>query len=147
MHAWGRAGRIRGQGRHPASMVHAQHEVVLIEDDAGMRQAIARILSGSGFAIRAFESAEDLLATLDDDDCAARARCLVCDIRLPGMSGLELHRRVGERGATPPWVFITAHDDRILREQAERAGAAYLMKPFEGRALLALVARMVPTPG
>jgi len=112
-----------------------------------MRQAVARILTGSGFAIHAFASAEDFLATLDGDDCAARAACLVCDVRLPGMSGLELHRRVGERGTTPPWVFITAHDDRILREQADRAGAGYLMKPFEGRALLALVASMVPAVG
>jgi FixJ family two-component response regulator len=129
------------------AMAHAQLEVVLIEDDAGMRGAVARILSGAGFAIRAFASAEDFLATLDVDDSARRAACLVCDVRLPGMSGLELHRRVGERGTMPPWVFITAHDDRILREQADRAGAAYLLKPFEGRALLALVARMVPAPG
>lgn len=124
-------------------MAHAKHEVLLVEDDAGMRQAIARMLVGAGYVVKAFESAEAVLeappgSTLGDDDC-----CCVCDVRLPGVSGFELHRRLCEKGPTPPWIFITAHDSAVVREQAEHAAAAYLQKPFEGRALLALIARVI----
>ena len=126
-------------------MVHAKHEVVLVEDDGGMRKAVTRMLTGAGYAVQSFESAEALLDVLAADTCSLNG-CLVCDVRLPGASGLELHRRIAEQGPMPPWIFITAHDDQLVREQAERACAAYLMKPFEGRTLLALIARLMGPP-
>lgn len=124
-------------------MVHTKGKVVLVEDDASLRQAVARMLTGAGYEVKAFDSAEALLdaqvgMTLWDD-----SSCLVCDVRLPGVSGFELHRRVAELGSMPRWIFITAHDGPLVREQAERAMAAYLLKPFEGRALLATIAHVL----
>lgn len=121
--------------------MHANHEVVLVEDDGGVRQAIERILRGSGYQVDAYESAEALLDLLEGSALWGSCRCLVCDVRLPGVSGFELHRRLSEQGPMPPWIFITAHDDPAVHRQAERDGAAYLLKPFEGRALLELVVR------
>lgn len=127
------------------SVAHAIDEVVLVEDDGSVRRAIERILRGSGYHVATFESAEALQVVLDGATLGDACRCLVCDVRLPGMSGFELHRRLSEHGSMPPCIFITAHDDPSVRRQAERAGAAYLMKPFGGRALLALVAQAVGT--
>ena len=127
-------------------MVRAKHEVVLVEDDSGLRQALARMLVGAGYGVQAFESAEALPEALAGRTLCDLNGCLICDVRLPGASGFELHRRMAEQGPMPPWIFITAHDDKLVREQAERANAAYLMKPFEGRALLALVASLVGPP-
>jgi FixJ family two-component response regulator len=123
--------------------VHADHEVVLVEDDEGVRQAVGRILRGSGYKVDAYESAEALLEVLHGSALWDCCRCLVCDVRLPGISGFELHRRLSEQGhPMPPWIFITAHDDPAVQRQAERDGAAYLPKPFEGRVLLELVAQV-----
>jgi FixJ family two-component response regulator len=127
-------------------MVDAKLEVVLVEDDGGMRKAVTRMLTGAGYTVRAFESAEALIDVSAGIALKDVGRCLVCDVRLPGASGFELHRRMSERGEMPPWIFITAHDNQIVREQAERASAAYLLKPFEGRTLLALVARVIGPP-
>jgi len=127
-------------------MVHPTHAVVLVEDDGGMRQAVTRMLTGAGYCVRAFDSAEALLDALEGAALWDGSSCLVCDVRLPGASGLELHRRIATRGAMPPWIFITAHDDQIVREQTERAAATFLLKPFQGRALLALVERATSAP-
>jgi FixJ family two-component response regulator len=121
--------------------VHANHKILLVEDDGGVREAIVRILRGSGYEVTAYESGEALLAQLGGAALDAGGECLVCDIRLPGLSGFELHRRLAEAGTMPPWIFITAHDDAAVRRRAEGLRAGYLLKPFEGRALLALVAQ------
>ncbi|WP_368565208.1 response regulator [Pseudoxanthomonas sp. UTMC 1351] len=126
-------------------MVIATHEVILIEDDRGMRQAVERMMRGSGYRVEAYESAESLLDALEGTSLWNSVRCLVCDVRLPGVSGFELHRRLAEQGPMPPWIFITAHDDPAVRRQAERACTAYLLKPFEGKALVALVASALRT--
>jgi len=128
-------------------MMQSTHEVVLVEDDGGMRTAVTRMLIGAGYCVRAFESAEALLDALAGDALWDGSCCLVCDVRLPGVSGMELHRRIATRGAMPPWIFITAHDDEIVREQSERAAAVFLLKPFCGRALLALVERATGASG
>jgi len=122
-------------------IVHAHPEVLLVEDDGGVRGAIERILRGSGYRVVSFPSAEALLAQLKGAPATSAAGCLVCDIRLPGVSGFELHRRLAEVGPVPPWIFITAHDEPGVRFQAAQLSADYLPKPFEGRALLAMVAR------
>ena len=127
-------------------MVDAKHEVVLVEDDGGMRKAVTRMLTGAGYTVQSFESAEALLDVLVGGALGDVGRCLVCDVRLPGVSGFELHRRMAEQGAMPPCIFMTAHDNQIAREQAERICAAYLQKPFEGRALLALVEKVIGPP-
>ena len=69
------------------------------------------------------------------------ADCLILDIELPGISGLELYRTLTRSGLTTPAIFVTAHDGQNMRDEAERLGAAnYLTKPFSGRALLTAVA-------
>ncbi len=110
--------------------------VILVEDDGSMCLAIERLLEAGGFACRAYASAEDLLA----HGVAGDAACLVSDLRLPGMSGLQLLQVLRDRGGWPPRVLITANDAPGMREAAARHGAvAYLVKPFEGAALLKVV--------
>jgi FixJ family two-component response regulator len=113
-------------------------KIVVVEDDASMRLAIERILTAGGFCAATFESAEAALAA----GAAATACCLVLDIHLPGMSGFDLCRHVAACGGEVPTIFITAHDEKGVRETAEEVGAAgYLPKPFSGRALLGAVKR------
>jgi len=115
--------------------------IVLVEDDGSSRQAYQRVLSAAGFRAEAFASAESLL----ESGSASRAACLVLDIQLPGLSGLELRRRLARAGSVqPPVIFITGHDAAAAREQAEALGAAaYLTKPFAGRTLVEAVSRAV----
>lgn len=119
-----------------------EQDIVLVEDDGPMRQALQRVLSGSGFTVRAFDSAESLLGDLHGSPWWSSSLCCICDVRLPGVSAFELYRDLALRGPMAPWVIITAHDAPSVREQADRIHAAYLMKPFEGRTLLAMVTRL-----
>lgn len=124
-------------------------EIVLVEDDGAMRQALRRVLSGSGFRVHDFGSAEDLLAEVKTAGWWTSVRCCVCDVRLPGISAFELYRNLAVRGNPAPWIIITAHDAPSVREQAERIRAGYLLKPFEGRTLLSMVVRaagLTPLP-
>jgi FixJ family two-component response regulator len=112
------------------------HEVVVVEDDAGMRRAIERLLRGAGFRPLLFPSAEALL----EAGAGASTVCFVLDIHLPGLSGFELRERLSRGDRDLPTVFITAYDDPAARERAHDAGAlAYLTKPFPGRSLLEAV--------
>lgn len=120
-----------------------QEQIVVVEDDASMLRAIQRLLRAAGFRAQTFPSAEALLQT----DAAAGAACFVFDIHLPGLSGLELRRRLVEGGMMGPVIFITAHDEPATREAAERSGAvACLLKPFPGRSLLAAIGRAIGRP-
>lgn len=118
-------------------------DVVLVEDDAAMRAAIERILSGAGHVVRVFASAEALVQFLRGGPLWPSVRCVVSDVRLPGACGFELQRQVAAQAPVPGWIFITAHDDPALRRAAERARAGYLAKPFEGRALVQLVEQVI----
>jgi FixJ family two-component response regulator len=119
-------------------MPGARPSVVVVEDDASMRQAIERILRAGGFAVVMFQTAEAAL----EGDTTTTADCLVLDIHLTGMSGFDLYRRLKQIGWEPPAIFITAHDEPEVREEAEKIGArSYLPKPFSGRTLLNAVAR------
>ena len=110
-----------------------QHQsIVVVEDDAGMSKALARLLRAAGFQPRSFASAEELLQTKTVDSAA----CLVLDIHLPGLSGLELARLLITSGSVKPVIFITGQDEPALRDEARRIGCAYFRKPFEGKALL-----------
>jgi FixJ family two-component response regulator len=119
-----------------------RHPVVIVEDDDGMRQAVERLLGAAGYTTAAFRSAEALLET----NTATTAACLVLDVRLPGMSGTTLRRRLADAGMHVPVIFMTAHDEPSSREIAAQYGAlAYLSKPFARRDLLDAVARAVPS--
>ena len=114
-------------------MPEQQRTVVVVEDDDGMRRAIERLLRGAGLRPMLFDSAEALLET----GLPPGTGCVVLDIRLPGLSGLELIRKLAESGAKLPCIFVTAYDDPRDRAESERLGAiAYLPKPFHGRVLL-----------
>lgn len=120
-------------------MLHADYEIVLIEDDPSLRKALERVLRGSGHNVLALESAEELQLLLGGQSLSPRCRCVICDVRLPGISGFELRRRLSELGHLPPWIYISAFDDIATRRQVERDGASLLQKPFPGKTLLALV--------
>jgi FixJ family two-component response regulator len=113
-------------------MPDQDQSIVLVEDDAGMKKAIERLLRAAGFQPVSFASAEELLQT----EAAESAACLVLDIHLPGLSGLELRRILVASGRAKPIIFITGQDEPSLRDEAQRLGCAYFRKPFEGKALL-----------
>jgi len=117
-------------------MTGAVRRMMVVEDDPGMSQAIERILRAGGLSPDVFASAEAAL----EEGAALSADCMVLDIHLPGMSGFDLYRRLRSDGDERPVVFITAHDEPSVREEAKSIGAgSYLPKPFSGRALLELV--------
>jgi len=108
----------------------------VVDDDESLRTALLRLLDAAGFEARGYASAEAFLA----DGTAEEAECVVSDLRLPGMSGLDLLAKLRARGGSPPLILITAHDAPGLREEALRRGAAaYLAKPFPGTVLLEAV--------
>ena len=117
-------------------MGRAISKVIVVEDDAGMREALGRLLDAAGLECATFASAEALLTSGVD----AGAGCVVSDLKLPAMSGLDLLAAMRARGGRPGFILITAHDAPGLREEAVRQGAAaYLIKPFHGAALLAAI--------
>ena len=107
--------------------------VSIVDDDELMRGALQGLLKEAGLPARAFPSAEEFLHSAAQD----RSSCLIVDVRLPGMSGLELQARLREEQIGIPIIFITAHGDERMRTQALRAGAAdFLSKPFDDEVLL-----------
>lgn len=112
--------------------------VATVDDDRRVRDSVRSVLESAGYEGVSFESAEAFL----ESDAISSVTCVIADVRLPGIDGLELQRRV--RGDRPklPVVFITAHDDEEIRQQALRDGAlAFLVKPFDGGELLEHIAR------
>jgi FixJ family two-component response regulator len=110
--------------------------VVVIEDDESYRLAVERLLKSAGLSVQSFGSAEDFLNSGRQQE----AMCLISDIRLPGMSGLELHSRLSADRYLIPTIFVTAVGDENMRSQAMRGGAVeFFPKPFDGETLLATV--------
>ena len=107
--------------------------VAIVDDDVSVREAVAALIQNDGIATLAFASAEGLL----NSGQLKRVGCLVTDIRMPGMSGLELQKKLNEERLRIPIIFITAHGDERVRMQALRAGAVeFLVKPLDDEALL-----------
>src|SRR5690242_15860371 len=112
-----------------AMRVPALHgrSVAVVDDDVAVRVAIGSLLQSFGFAVESFASAEDLLGSPRLDDMA----CMIVDVRMPGMGGLDLQRQLDEDHHRVPAIFISAHDDAAARRQAEESKAlAFLRKPF-----------------
>lgn len=129
---------VRDREEFNAAIMPGLHQsIVVVEDDAGMSKAIERLLRAAGFQSVSFASAEELLQTKAVDSAA----CLVLDIHLPGLSGLELGRLLAASGRAKPLVFITGQDEPSLRDEAQRLGCGYFHKPFEGKALLEAIRR------
>jgi FixJ family two-component response regulator len=110
--------------------------VSIVDDDYLMRRSIWRLLRSAGLRAEAFPSAGEFLISRS----LAETACLVLDLRMPAMGGLELQRRLIGDGRRIPIIFITAHEDPESRVQATRAGAAdFLLKPFSEEGLLLAV--------
>jgi FixJ family two-component response regulator len=116
-----------------------QFFVAIVDDDAGMRAAIEDLLNSNGWRTRSFPSAEAFLQSLDGGEPPG---CLILDYRLPGMSGLGLHRELQAQGRTIPVIFVTAEDEafRLLQSPVTKVDAlAVLRKPFDSDELPRLV--------
>jgi FixJ family two-component response regulator len=116
---------------------HGDHKVVaIVDDDDAVRVALEGLLRSAGLTARAFESAEKFIRSGQQ----FQTSCLIADIRMPGMSGLELQAKLNAEHCRIPIVFITAHGDAQMRMQALRAGAVeFLAKPFNDEVLLETV--------
>jgi FixJ family two-component response regulator len=107
--------------------------VAVVEDDQSYRVAVQRLLKSAGFSVRSFASAEDFLRSGRQHETG----CLITDIRMPGMSGLDLQAKLNTDHCPIPTIFITAHGDEDMRLQAMRGGAVkFMVKPFDGEILL-----------
>ena len=116
--------------------------IVIVDDDESVRSAIAGALKSFGLKSRSFASAEEFLASGEKNLTA----CLITDIRMPGMSGLELQARLVEQDTRIPIIFITSYGDARTRTQAMRAGAiGFLGKPFDDKVLLDCVRAALET--
>ncbi|MBR0794999.1 response regulator [Bradyrhizobium jicamae] len=111
----------------------ARHTILVIDDDPAMRDSLAFLLDVNGFAVTTYETATEFLHHLDD----GAIDCIVSDIRMPGMSGLELVRRLKADAVKSPVILMTGHGDVALAVEAMKAGAVdFIEKPFDDEALL-----------
>ena len=107
--------------------------VAIVDDDDSIRSAVQDLLEAVGLPARGFASAEEFLKSGKQQETA----CLITDIRMPGMSGLELQAQLNAERCRIPIIFITAHGDERMRLQARREGAVeFLAKPFDDEVLL-----------
>jgi FixJ family two-component response regulator len=110
--------------------------IAIIDDDAAMRDSLRDLMEAAGLVARCFESAEEFL----ESDLHHQAACLITDILMPKMSGLQLQARLKEEECDIPIIFITAYGDARMRIQAMREGAVeFLAKPFDHQLLLKTV--------
>jgi len=107
--------------------------ISVIDDDASVRTATNNLLSSHGYVIQTFVSADDFLRSARLDESS----CVIADVQMPGMSGLDLLTHMRSHGYTVPFVFITAFPDESVRARALKAGAiGFLAKPFAGPVLI-----------
>ena len=118
---------IDGEGATPRPLV------AVVDDDESVRESLPDLLAEFGFRARAFSCAEDFLVS----DSYGQAKCLVLDITMPGMTGLDLQQELRTRGHQIPIIFITARKDESVRKRAlDRGAVEALLKPFSDTTLL-----------
>jgi FixJ family two-component response regulator len=114
----------------------ANNLISVIDDDESVRRTTTRLIESFGFRAAAFESAENFLGSGHLNDTS----CLIVDVQMPGMNGLQLQSQLAAAGCSIPVIFITAHDDKESRRRAMQAGAvAFLAKPFNDEELLQII--------
>ena len=119
--------------RNPSPVIPATPLVFVVDDDAAVRRSLARLLDSVGLRSETFGSAQEFLARQDPGGPA----CLVLDVRMPGLSGLDLQDRLASRAEVLPIVFMTGHGTVPMSVRAMKAGATdFLQKPFDDQALL-----------
>lgn len=107
--------------------------IAIVDDDEAMQDSLCDLMEAAGLQAQCFGSAEEFLSS----DLYTQAACLIVDIRMPKMSGLQLQARLKEEGCNTPIIFITAHGDAKMRIRAMREGAVeFLAKPFDHHVLL-----------
>ncbi len=110
--------------------------VFVVDDDYSIRRSLKRLLESAGFNVETFSSADDFLSYRRRDVPG----CLILDVRMPGVGGLELQRQLAETGSEIPIIFITAYADEEVEARARKAGArAFLTKPLDDEVLLEAV--------
>jgi FixJ family two-component response regulator len=110
--------------------------IAVVDDDSSIRNATQDLLNAAGFSALIFENAESFLGS----PVRASVACLVADMRMPGMTGLELHEHLAASGSEIPTVIITAHPEELGRERAREAGiTCFLTKPFTPEELIECV--------
>jgi len=114
-------------------MTEAEPTVFVVDDDLSVRRSTERLIRSTGFKVQTFASAREFL----DHSRLEGPGCLVLDVRMPGLSGMDLQRELTQSGIRIPIIFITGHGDIPMSVRAMKAGAAeFLTKPFRSRALL-----------
>jgi FixJ family two-component response regulator len=122
------------------SLIPKKGTVYVVDDDEGVRDSLQWLLEGKDYRVRCYDSAETFLSRYDPREVA----CLIVDIRMGGMTGLELQDRLIERKSPLPVVFITGHGDVPMAVSTMKKGAMdFIQKPFQEEALLNLVERML----
>jgi len=122
------------------SLIPKKGTVYVVDDDEGVRDSLQWLLEGKDYRVRCYDSAETFLSRYDPREVA----CLIVDIRMGGMTGLELQDRLLERKSPLPIVFITGHGDVPMAVNTMKKGAMdFIQKPFQEDALVSLVERML----
>lgn len=122
------------------SLIPKKGTVYVVDDDEGVRDSLQWLLEGKDYRVRCYDSAETFLSRYDPREVA----CLIVDIRMGGMTGLELQDRLVERKSPLPIVFITGHGDVPMAVNTMKKGAMdFIQKPFQEEALVSLVERML----
>ena len=124
--------------------MRSRHYIAVIDDDESLCRSLARLLQQAGFHPITYPSAEDFL----NDPLRTHFGCLLVDVQLGGMSGIEMHAKLRAEGNRTPIVYITAHDDPRARAQAiEMGSAGYFRKTDTGLDILETVRRVTAAPG
>ena len=122
--------------RTPAPSVIEMPLISIVDDDESVRNALKSLIDSVGFRAEVFDSGEKFL----NSPYLSQTDCLIADVRMPGMSGLELQDRLSAAGRSIPMVFISAHEDKEARARGLRAGAIdFLQKPFSEDSLLGAI--------
>jgi len=118
---------------HRGSRVSDNFAIAVIDDDESVRAAVGSLVRSLGLEVLAFPSAEAVLASPRLDEIA----CLITDVQMPGMGGVDLQSALAAAGRRPPIIFITAFPEERIRKRVEAAGAiGFLAKPFDGQVLI-----------
>jgi FixJ family two-component response regulator len=126
---------------HQEKSVMEHPLVSVVDDDESVRESLPDLLKEFGFEVHAFSSAQEFLSS----DSLGKTKCLILDVVMPGMTGLELQQELRHGGHEIPVIFISAQKDAAIREQAFRQGAVmFLCKPFSDTALLEALNVAVP---